>query len=195
MKKVVTHNGSFHADDVFAIATLQLFFGLDKLSVTRTRDESVISEADIVVDVGGEYDVGRHRYDHHQNGAPVRENGIPYAGFGLVWKHFGENICKDEILQERIDKILVQPVDAGDNGVSLYFLNDLHITPFELYQVISTFAPPWQSEKSQDDCFFEAVAWAREFLDRLIQKEHAQLKMEKLIDDVYTATENKNIFI
>ena len=32
----------------------------------RTREASVLSECDIVVDVGGVYDPALHRYDHHQ---------------------------------------------------------------------------------------------------------------------------------
>ena len=32
----------------------------------RSRDEDVLNECDIVVDVGAVYDPDRHRYDHHQ---------------------------------------------------------------------------------------------------------------------------------
>lgn len=34
--------------------------------VVRTRDPELLAECDVVVDVGGEYDPERHRYDHHQ---------------------------------------------------------------------------------------------------------------------------------
>lgn len=34
--------------------------------VVRTRDPERLAECDVVVDVGGEYDPERHRYDHHQ---------------------------------------------------------------------------------------------------------------------------------
>ena len=51
-KKAVTHNSTFHADDVFATATLSLLFG-DDISFTRTRDADIIAGADIVYDVGG----------------------------------------------------------------------------------------------------------------------------------------------
>ena len=50
IKKVATHNGKFHADDVFAVATLSLVFA-SEIQVCRTRDEVTIATADIVVDV------------------------------------------------------------------------------------------------------------------------------------------------
>lgn len=34
--------------------------------MVRTRDPERLAECDVVVDVGGEYDPERHRYDHHQ---------------------------------------------------------------------------------------------------------------------------------
>jgi hypothetical protein len=59
MKTVVTHNGKFHPDDVFAVATIMLVEGNENVTVVRTREKAVISGADWVVDVGGEYDPER----------------------------------------------------------------------------------------------------------------------------------------
>ena len=36
-KKIITHNGSFHADDVFAVATLKLALPNEKIGIIRTR--------------------------------------------------------------------------------------------------------------------------------------------------------------
>jgi uncharacterized UPF0160 family protein len=89
-KILVTHNATFHADDIFATATLSLLLG-GKVKVIRTRDEEIIRTGDYVYDVGGEYDASINRFDHHQKGgAGKRENGIPYAAFGLLWKTYGE---------------------------------------------------------------------------------------------------------
>jgi uncharacterized UPF0160 family protein len=82
-KTIVTHNGNFHADDVFSIAAFKCIFSSFKL--IRTRDFDIIAKADIVIDVGGEYDPEAGRFDHHQRGgAGERENGIPYSSFGLI---------------------------------------------------------------------------------------------------------------
>src|SRR5690606_7569866 len=95
-KTIVTHNGSFHADDIFACATLTLHLEQQGkgYKIIRTRDESRIDSADFVVDVGGIYDEKTNRFDHHQpGGAGSRDNGVPYAAFGLVWKHYGHLVC------------------------------------------------------------------------------------------------------
>jgi len=52
--KAVTHDGPFHADDVFADAVLRA--ALSEVQLTRSRDTAVIASADLVFDVGGIYD-------------------------------------------------------------------------------------------------------------------------------------------
>lgn len=100
---VVTHNGNFHADDVFSIAALRLV--LPDFKLVRTRDTQLIAQADIVIDVGGEYDPAAGRFDHHQRGgAGARENGIPYSSFGLVWQKYGLQLCHgDENIVNAVD--------------------------------------------------------------------------------------------
>lgn len=42
------------------------FFFAQDAEIIRTRDPALLAECDIVVDVGGEFDPKKHRYDHHQ---------------------------------------------------------------------------------------------------------------------------------
>ena len=83
---LVTHSGTFHLDDAFAYAVLRLALGLGAAggdhALARTRDEAVISGADVVWDVGAVYDAAAHRFDHHQRGAPVRDDRLPYSAAG-----------------------------------------------------------------------------------------------------------------
>lgn len=195
MYTVATHSGSFHADDVFAVATLQLVYGRDNLHIIRTRDDKKLATADIVVDVGGEYEVGRKRFDHHQNGAPIRDNGIPYAAFGLVWREYGAHICESAEVARQIEQKLVQPVDAGDTGMTLYNLKNKDIVPFELYQVVSSFAPPRDSNESKDDAFLKAVDFARGLLERSVVHQQAMEKMQALVVETYERTEDKRVLI
>ncbi len=116
---VATHDGKFHADDIFACATLELFLNT-KTRIVRTRDEAVINKADFVVDVGGIYSPEQKRFDHHmREGAGERANGIPYASFGLVWKEYGAAISGTPEIAARIDARLVSPIDADDNAYPL----------------------------------------------------------------------------
>src|SRR3990167_4593464 len=116
-KTLVTHNGSFHTDDVFAAAALILY--LEKTNndfsaqggpasgweVIRTRNPKIIEEGDYVFDVGEVYNEKNNRFDHHQpGGAGKRQNGIEYSSFGLVWKKFGVEICESERVADLIDR-------------------------------------------------------------------------------------------
>ena len=71
----VTHGGRFHADDVFSSALLRLLNPKIKIRRVMRLPENFDGLA---------FDIGGGDFDHHQNGAPVRENGVPYAAFGIL---------------------------------------------------------------------------------------------------------------
>jgi uncharacterized UPF0160 family protein len=195
MQTVIVHSGNFHPDDVFAVATLQLHLGVENIEVIRTRDDEIISKGDWVLDVGGVYDASLQRFDHHQNGAPVRDNGIPYAAFGLVWKHFGEKICDSKEVADSIEERMAQQIDAGDNGVTLYSLNEHNVSPFELYNVIGSYRPVWGSEMTDDEAFLNAVDFARELLVRTITHAQAGVQMKVLVQTGYESAQDKAILV
>lgn len=145
-KKIVTHSGNFHTDEVFACAVLSLLHD-GNVEVVRSRDPEVWATGDYVVDVGGEYDPVRGLFDHHQvGGAGKRENGIPYSSFGLIWKEYGEKLCGGAYQVRYIDEKLVQPVDAADNGISTFDLTEKKIFPYLLHHVVTAFRPTWREE-------------------------------------------------
>ncbi|TYK66874.1 MYG1 family protein [Colwellia echini] len=160
---IATHNGNFHADDVFSIAALKAIF--PSFTLVRTRNLDIIGKADIVIDVGGIYDADAGRFDHHQRGgAGQRENGIPYSSFGLIWQKYGLQICKDnQEVANSVDAGLVSIIDAIDCG---------HVEGvskgISLSQTISMFNPTWQEESNYDACFDEAVEFASRVLTRFI---------------------------
>src|SRR3954462_13168947 len=83
--KVATHSGSFHADAVFALATLGLLG--DPLEVVRTRAPKGMAAGAVPIGVGFRSDPATGDFDPHQReGAGARPNGIRYASFGLVWR-------------------------------------------------------------------------------------------------------------
>ena len=160
---IATHNGNFHADDVFSIAALKHIFPSFKL--IRTRDLVLIGNADIVIDVGEEHDPDAGRFDHHQRGgAGKRENGIPYSSFGLVWQKYGLAICQDnQEVANAVDAGLVSIIDAIDCGHVDGIYNGISLS-----QTISMFNPTWQENGDFDACFDEAVNFASKVLMRFI---------------------------
>jgi len=175
-KTIVTHNGNFHADDVFSVAALKNIFS--SFNLIRTRDLTVISQADIVIDVGGEYNPDTGRFDHHQRGgAGERENGIPYSSFGLIWQKYGLEICQgNQEIADSVDAGLVSTIDAIDCG---------HVEGvskgISLSQTISMFNPTWQEDSHFDDCFDEAVDFASRVLTRFIASASGGINAKEIV--------------
>ncbi|NXF87952.1 MYG1 protein, partial [Eubucco bourcierii] len=79
--------------------------------VVRTRDPQILAQCDVVVDVGGEYDPERHRYDHHQRSfsesmsslQPGKPWGTKLSSAGLVYCHLGGQV---------LAQLLAQPEDS-----------------------------------------------------------------------------------
>lgn len=196
-KRIVTHSGSFHADDVFAVATAGLVF--KGMGVERTRDSQAFGPDALLIDVGGVSDPILGRFDHHQEGgAGVRpENGIPYASFGLVWKTFGLDLCQGVAEAfEAIDRKLVSPIDAIDNGVEL--TENLHkgVYPYTIHDVLASFHGSHDASKQeQDDGFARAVIFASELLKREIKHALEYQTLQKIVEDSYQRAEDKQVII
>lgn len=199
VKKIITHDGPFHSDDIFACATLCLFFKKNNknFKIIRTRDEKIINNGDYVFDTGGFYNEKENRFDHHQKGgAGKRNNGIEYASFGLVWKKFGSKISGSKAVAKLIDENLVSPVDADDNGVNL-FKKTHKVSPF-LIQDFFKLMRPTSRETHRDYCnknFKKSVGVAKEILSRSIMHGQDIMQAEKVIIKAYQNAKNKKIIV
>jgi len=128
---ICTHHGTFHADEAMACAMLKCLPEYAAMPILRTRDQTEIEKAAVVVDVGGTYEPAKHRYDHHQREFVDTWSSeypeIRLSSAGLVFRHFGpaviETLCGPleagpaaAILAKTYDS-LVRELDALDNGV------------------------------------------------------------------------------
>lgn len=180
---IATHSGKFHADDVWAVAVLDIVF--PGCELIRTRDMERIATADFAVDVGGVWEPQRGRFDHHQKGFDgARNSGVTYASAGLVWKEHGAR-CVELIAQRHagyaisaeqarqlaygIDADVVQYLDMSDNGAARSAPGG-----YGLSAIISGFNPTWIDEQQAGD------AQAAEAL-RLAQFRRAMALMEDVI--------------
>lgn len=187
---VATHNGNFHADDVFSIAALKVIFPI--FTLIRTRDEEKINAADMVIDVGGIHDADKGRFDHHQRGgAGARDNGIPYSSFGLIWQKYGLDICQgNQEVANAVDDGLVSTIDAIDCGYV-----DGVATGISLSQTISMFNPTWQEESDFDTCFDEAVDFASRILSRFIASASGGLNAKEIVAKAIENAEDSRLII
>lgn len=165
-KTLITHAKNFHADDVFSTALLAVLTKREtyELNVIRSNypykelSEDILNDPENIM-----YDIGRGKFDHHQADSPVRENGIKYAAFGLLWKEFG-----DWDKYPDFDRDFVSKIDDHDNGGKMN----------EMSLVIRSFNPSSMelnglSEEEQikiyDRQFYKAVAFAKDYIDNLFK--------------------------
>lgn len=198
VKKLVTHDGSFHTDDVFACATLAIMLEKkgEAFEIIRTRDEKIMKSADYIFDVGGVHAPEENRFDHHQiGGAGKHENGIDYAAFGLVWKKYGSEVSGGVEAAKVIEKSLVTPIDAFDNAIDLVE-NKFAVTPYYLQHVFGAMRPTWREEDVNiDQVFLKAVDLAKQILIREIVQATDALEASRKIQEIYEQTEDKRIII
>jgi uncharacterized UPF0160 family protein len=191
IKKVGTHSGSFHADDVMAYIILDELYG--PLELVRSREESVLSTCDLVFDVGG------GKYDHHTNDKEYRENGIPYAAAGLVWRDFGKLLLEKKGFSAHlinrvfnyIDEQYIQGLDAIDNGVR--YSRDI-IVP-DLTSDIQRFNPRWNKDEDENVQFNKAVQYARSSFVNLLEDQLSRLAAVDIIKKSYAGRTQKELLV
>ena len=61
MVKIGTHSGSFHCDEALGCFLLRQTDTYRDAEIIRSRDEEVLQDLDIIIDVGGKYDPGAWR--------------------------------------------------------------------------------------------------------------------------------------
>lgn len=156
----VTHNGSFHPDELLCLVIFEALF--KDINLARTRNLLAIKENAIVFDVGG------GDLDHHQLNSRNRANGFPYASLGLVWERYGKqylelNGCSNiEELHRYIDSKIIAILDAIDNGKG-----NTDKTELTLSDIVEHFNPIPNAEDNESEQFLKAfdlckIVWNNE---------------------------------
>lgn len=159
-----THGGKFHADDVFSSALL-LYINPE---ISITRGNKVPEDFSGIV-----FDIGRGEFDHHQKDSRIRENGVPYAAFGLLWEALGADILGEE-LADKFDEAFVQPLDNNDNTGEKN----------ELATLIGNFNPAWDAKGGSDEAFFQAVSVAGMILENKFERYRGNERADKRVEEV-----------
>jgi len=195
---LVTHGGKFHCDEVFAYVVLRLALALREPgtdhTLLRTRKAELIEAADIVWDVGGVFDQAGNRFDHHQRGAPLREDGTPFSSAGLVWQVYGERavaalLPADAVdyagkIAGEIDESVVRRIDEQDNGVSAE--GPVKRDSLGLARLVEDCNPAWDDPAASgptagDAAFLEASRLVEGVLGRRVEALRARHVAESAI--------------
>jgi len=191
--KIVTHDSGFHTDDVFAVATILLVVGEGE--VIRSRDPQVHKTADYLVDTGDEYNSSLNHFDHHMpGGAGMRDNNIPYASFGLVWKEFGEKLAGGEREAKIIDARLAQPIDAHDNGVAVSEYKFSGIREYTIGDFFDSFNNSL-IQSQINSVFMQVVSIAKDLLAREILIARKNVLDEDRLLSLYNESRDKRVII
>jgi len=185
---LVTHSGGFHADELLSSVILTRLFPQARLIRSRAPEWITAGADRIIYDVGGVYDAAARIFDHHQRGAPLREDGQPYSSFGLIWKHYGRDYLAAQSLPEAhieaahasFDVNFVLPVDLVDNG-ALSPVGPL--AGLTLPALLETLKPVFDETDpaAEDRAFHAAVTAARSFVEASIARSAAKLRAEAVV--------------
>jgi uncharacterized UPF0160 family protein len=187
---LVTHSGGFHADELLSSVILTRLFPEAKIVRSRAPEWITPGSDRIIYDVGGAYDAEKQIFDHHQRGAPLREDEAPYSSFGLIWKHYGRDYLAAmniptahvDALHASFDKSFVLPIDLMDNG-ALSPSSAGPLAGLTLSSLLETLKPNFDDKEqgADDRAFHAALAIARAFVEAGIGKRAAKLRAETLV--------------
>ena len=196
---IVTHDGKFHADEVFTIAWISKFKftkSMPKIIRTRTCVPKNLDPAKTIV-----VDVGNGKYDHHNEddknyvpaSAKIVGNDLQFehgrhkrSALGLIY----DASIADEILQKRygvdIEKVgkafelkFIYPLENTDNyGPDEY--------PNAVSEMIGSFNPisdEFDDEDKQDELFMKAVSIASDIIDRWFEWAKNYSKSLEVLDE------------
>lgn len=199
---LVTHSGGFHADELLSSVVLTRLF--PEAEIVRSRaPEWITPAADrIIYDVGQAYDAEARIFDHHQRGAPLREDGQPYSSFGLVWKHFGLAYLASHGVPEAdaarvhgtLDRSFVLPIDLVDNGA--YDLSQTGpMAGMVLSSLLETLKPVFDNDdpSAERRAFDHALVIARAFLEAKLAQAAAKLRAEGQVAEAIAAAGTSRI--
>lgn len=185
--KLIIHGGSFHADDVMVAVLCKKFFNIKNENIFRkleiTEDEMRNSNI-IIADIGNEYD-GKRLFDHHQKSAPTKPDGTKYCSAGQILLHLKKNMIINRTIYNSLYDF-IDGIDRSDNyGDKNSFSN-----------IIASFNPQWNSDKNQDESFFEAVNFAEIAFEKLYEKALAIDKANKvMINMIENLDEDEEILV
>lgn len=177
--KYITHAGTMHADEVFATAFLDLYNkDIEVMRVSEVEKAKIRKDAIV-------YDIGRGKFDHHQENAKVRENGIKYSSLGLLFEEFGKDYLKQEKIEDidevyiGMEKELIEAIDAIDNGVFPEIIAPYKVKTIS--DIIKLFNPSFGSNEKEEEQFIKAVEVAKQIWQETLYSVIGKVKAKKIV--------------
>lgn len=179
-KRVCTHNGTFHCDEVLACWMLKQIH--PALLIVRSRKKEDIEECDFVVDVGSKFDHSEQRYDHHHRDFKesmqtltelenMKRFTTKLSSAGLIYLYYGvevlkvliDGVKKDEpsteaitddiinLLYEIIYENFIEEIDAVDNGIAQTDEDPRYLIKSTISQRVAAMNPEWNESNTAEE--------------------------------------------
>lgn len=194
MTTVVTHNSTFHADEVFAIALLKRAFPSEGFRIIRSRDPKVLEESKaddecFVIDVGGEFRQKYLNFDHHQ------DMSLPSSA-GLIWDSYDYRIIGDDSLALEFFKEFVDAIDAIDTNRNNIYAKwrELPVGFRNVSSVIGSFNRDPKDDTLQYVQFLKALDFAEAIIENEIISAREKARSEREYADRQILDNNVAIF-
>lgn len=164
--KIITHAGTFHADELCAVALLQILFPFAAVERTYTPTEEDFNDPSVVVvDIGRRYEPHLNNYDHHQDA------NLPASNMLVLQNFLVGSSGKLAFLLEKHFFRYISDVDTGkivenENG---------QVSPPTISGIIRA-----MNSLSGDDNFYRALTIMSEVLRGQIENANARILAEKL---------------
>lgn len=179
--KFITHSGVFHADDVFATAFLDLYF--TNISVIRLDSVPLNVDNDVII-----YDIGKGKFDHHQKEARIRDNGIKYSSFGLLFEEYGLSFLErlkienKEEVYDYLVKDFILSIDAIDNGEFPSVTANYKVKTVS--DIIKLYNPSYGSNDTSNENFVKAVNVAESIFSFELKNVCGKVKASKKVKEL-----------
>jgi uncharacterized UPF0160 family protein len=214
MRKIVTHDGVFHTDEVMATAMLKICYNIEE--IIRTRDEEIINSAKhnenyFVLDVGGEFNSYLNNYDHHQRSFILShpKTKIIYSAAGLIWRNYAHalihklipnaNDYHQDLIYGKMYNDIISVLDAHDNG-NFKTRDEILVNnknAINIANIVSMFNPAWEDnadtdielqKQKEDKAFEEAVNVCMTIIKKYIEREYGELQAEEYVSSQLAKT-------
>jgi uncharacterized UPF0160 family protein len=190
MIKIKTHSGSFHSDEIFAIALIKTFVDED-VEIERTRNskdlDKYVSDKDVwVIDVGGVYDPSNLNFDHHQSAFKKSwKNGTPMSSVGIVWEFLITHkfLVLKKSVRINLENMLIKKIDSHDNGVEAWSLSC----------IFTQYNRDDQNEAYKK--FLKAIEVAKDIVENMISQSNQYAVESKKIKDLVKKLGKQEIIV
>ena len=211
-KRIGTHSGTFHCDEATACFMLRMLPEYKGAEIIRSRDPDVLKTMDVLVDVGGEYDAARGRFDHHQRGFSEtfgsQFSRTKLSSAGLIYKHFGRRIVQGivervsnglgwssdaiDALYIKVYQVFVEALDGIDNGVPASAGESNYRVSTDLSARVGYLNPAWNERGVDRDARFDKAMdlAGGEFVACVERLARSWLPARGIVQDAITARSN-----